>query len=87
MDMATLPVLLPRMWLVEECPAEVDDHEFGRGFDFRRVAGLSCNNVFEHVMEGTEYLSNYSCCKECAERAVKCGYAVWAVKEYPMTLR
>jgi len=87
MDMATLPVLLPRMWLVEECPSEIDDHDFGRGFDFRRVAGFSCNNVFEHVFEGTEYLANYSCCKECAERAVKCGYAVWSVKEYPMTLR
>ncbi len=81
------PMLLPRSWLIEERPSEVEDHEFGKGFDFRRVAGFSCNNVFEHEMDGMEYLANFSCCRECAERAVQCGYAVWADKEYPMTLR
>jgi hypothetical protein len=87
MDLATLPVLIPRSWLLEERPPEVEDHEFGKGFDFRRVSGFSCNQVFEHEMDGTEYLANFSSCRECAERAVKCGYAVWSEKEYPMALR
>lgn len=87
MDMAILPVLLPRSWLVEERPPEVEDHEFCKGFDFRRVSGFSCNNVFEHVMDDIEYLANFSCCRECAQRAVERGYAVWADKEYPITLR
>lgn len=87
MDMAILPVLLPRSWLVEERPPEVEDHEFCKGFDFRRVSGFSCNNVFEHTMDEVEYLANFSCCRECAQRAVECGYAVWADKEYPMLLR
>jgi hypothetical protein len=87
MGMATYAVLMPRHWLIEEYPDEVADHEFCRGFDYRRVSNFSCNNVFEHTIKGTEFLSNYSCCKECADRAVKCGYAVWAKKEYPMILR
>ncbi len=87
MDMATLPVLLPCSWLVEDKPSEVDDHDFGRGFDFRRVSGMSCNLVFEHEQDGLNFLANFSCCRECADRAVKCGYAVWTDKEYPMKLR
>jgi hypothetical protein len=87
MDMAILPILLPRIWLAEERPAEVEEHEFGKGFDFRRVSGFSCNQVFEHEMEGVEYLANFSCCRDCAERAVKFGYAVWSEKTYPMMLR
>jgi hypothetical protein len=87
MDMATLPVLLPRTWLIEEKPEDVEEHAFCTGFDFRRVSGFSCNQVFEHEMDGLEFLANFSCCRECAERAVKCGYAVWSEKEYPMLLR
>jgi hypothetical protein len=87
MDMATLPVLLPSSWLVEDNPSEVDEHDFCRGFDFRRVSGMSCNMVFEHEQDGLDFLANFSCCRECADRAVKCGYAVWTDKEYPMKLR
>ena len=87
MDMATLPVLLPCSWLVEDNPSEVDEHDFGRGFDFRRVSGMSYNQVFEHEQDGLDFLANFSCCRECADRAVKCGYAVWTDKEYPMKLR
>lgn len=87
MDMAILPVLLPSYWLTEGDPSVVEDHEFGRGLDFRRVSGLSCNRVFEHEQDGSDFLANFSCCRECAERAVKFGYAVWTDKEYPITLR
>lgn len=87
MDMATLPILLPRAWLMEEKPHEVDDDGFCIGFDYRRVSGFSCSRVFEHEMEGNEYLANYSCCKECAEKAVAQGYAIWSKNEYPMVLR
>lgn len=87
MDLATLPVLLPKAWLVEERPSQAEDHEFCKGFDFRRVSGMSCNQVFEHEMDDLEYLANFSCCRDCAERAVQCGYAVWSAKTYPMTLR
>jgi hypothetical protein len=86
-DMAMLPVLLPRHWLVEETPEEVAYHEFCKGFDYRRAVGMSCSNVFEHLVDGVEFLANYSCCKECAERAVSCGYAVYSDKGYPMVLR
>lgn len=51
------------------------------------VKGLTCNRVFEHEQDGSNFLANFSCCRECAERAVKFGYAVWTDKEYPMTLR
>jgi hypothetical protein len=87
MDMATLPVLLPSSWLLEENPDEVDAHAFGTGFDFRRISGMSCNKVFEHEIDGADFLANFSCCRDCAERAIACGYAVWTEKEYPMTLR
>jgi hypothetical protein len=87
MDMAILPVLLPRDWLMEENPCMVDDHAFCTGLDFRRISGFSHNNVFEHQIEGEEFLANFSCCRECADRAVECGYAVWSSKSYPMTLR
>jgi hypothetical protein len=87
MDMAILPVLLPREWLIEESPIMVDDHAFCTGMDFRRISGLSHSNVFEHQIEGEEFLANFSCCRECADRAVECGYAVWASKSYPMMLR
>jgi hypothetical protein len=87
MDMAILPVLLPRHWLVEERPLEVEEHEFGKGFDSRRVSGFSCNKVFEHEMDGIAYMANFSCCRDCAERAVERGYAIWAKSAYPMVLR
>jgi len=38
-------------------------------------------------MEGLEYLANFACCFECAEKAVEQGYATWARKSYPMALR
>ena len=87
MFLATLPILLPMHWLTEERPPEVEDHEFGKGFDSRRVAGFTCNQVLDHEIDGVNYLANFSCCRECAERAVACGYAVWAEKPYPMILR
>lgn len=87
MDMAILPVLLPRSWLIEENPAGVAEHAFCSGFDFRRISGMSCSNVFEHEMEGMEFFANFSCCRDCAERAVACGYATWTDKDYPMALR
>jgi len=87
MDLATLPVLLPRDWLLYECPFEVNDHEFCRGFDYRRIEGFSCSRVFDHKVDGVEFLANFSCCRECAERAVKAGYAIMTEKEYPMMLR
>lgn len=87
MNLATLPILLPRDWVILERPAQAEDDEFCKGFDFRRTSGFSCNNVFEHEMEGTEYLANFSCCRECAEKAVERGYAIWANKSYPMALR
>ncbi|MBN1324588.1 MAG: hypothetical protein JW986_11415 [Methanotrichaceae archaeon] len=87
MDMAILPVLLPKAWYFEECPFEVDDHQFCRGDDARRVSGFSCNNVFEHEMQGVVYLANFSCCRDCAQRAVEKGYAVWSEKVYPTKLR
>ncbi len=87
MDLATLPVLLPRDWVILERPSQAEEHEFCKGFDFRRISGFSCNQIFEHEMDDKEYIANFSCCKDCAERAVKCGYAVWAEKTYPMALR
>lgn len=87
MDMAILPVLVPKVWYVEECPPDVEGHEFCRGEDFRRVRGFSCNNVFDHEITGEAYLANFSCCRECAERAISSGYAVWADDDYPMALR
>lgn len=82
MDLALLPVLLPRSWLMEENPAKAEEHDFCRGFDFRRISGMSCSQVLEH--DG--FLANFSCCRDCATRAVEYGYAVWADKDYPMTL-
>lgn len=87
MDMAILPVLVPKVWYVEECPGDVEGDMFCMGDDFRRVAGFSINNIFEHNLKGDVYLANFSCCRECAERAVKNGYAVWADRDYPMALR
>ena len=87
MDMAILPVLLPKIWFEDEFPIVAEDHEFCRGLDCRRVMGLSCNNIFEHEMGGVTYLANFSCCRECADRAVDEGYAVRAEKGYPMVLR
>lgn len=87
MTLATLPVLLPRDWVVLERPDEAECDEFGKGLDYRRVAGFSCDNIFEHEMEGTEYMANFSCCQECAEKAVAQGYASWSKKSYPMSLR
>jgi hypothetical protein len=87
MDMAILPVLLPSSWLMEENPADVNEHAFGSGFDYRRISGMSCTQVLEHEMDGVSFLANFSCCRDCAERAVKSGYALWTDKEYPMTLR
>lgn len=87
MNMAIIPVLVPKDWYVEDCPSEVSDDEFCKGDDFRRVMGFSANNVFEHEIGDVVYLANFSCCRECAERAVALGYAVWSSKEYPMALR
>ncbi|HII06983.1 MAG TPA: hypothetical protein HA349_06625 [Methanotrichaceae archaeon] len=84
MDMAILPVLLPKIWFEDEFPIVANDHEFCRGVDCRRIMGLSCNRVFEHEMEGVTYLSNFSCCRECADRAVDEGYAIRVEKESPM---
>ena len=87
MNLATLPVLLPRDWVVVERPAQAENDEFCKGFDFRRTSGFSCNNVFEHEMDGIEYMANFSCCSECAEKAVEQGYATYARKSYPRALR
>ncbi|NYT02062.1 MAG: hypothetical protein GKC10_04820 [Methanosarcinales archaeon] len=87
MDMAILPVLVPKVWYVEECPFDVEDQCFCRGDDFRRQVGLSANNVFEHEIQDQVYLANFSCCRDCARRAVESGYAVWSEKGYPMVLR
>jgi hypothetical protein len=87
MNLATLPLLLPRDWAILERPAQAEQDDFGKGFDFRRTSGFTCNQVFEHEMEGVEYLANFSCCTECAEKAVACGYAVWSEKSYPRSLR
>jgi hypothetical protein len=38
-------------------------------------------------MNGEEFVANFSCCSECALRAVQCGYAIWSDKSYPITLR
>jgi len=87
LDMAILPVLLPKIWFEDEFPMAANDHEFCRGLDCRRIVGFSCNNIFEHKMDGITYVANFSCCRECAERAVDEGYAVRAEKGYPMVLR
>lgn len=87
LDMAILPILMPRNWVIEDMPTKVEEHAFGTGLDFRRASGLSCNLVFEHKVDGMEVLANFSCCRDCAERAVESGYAVWADGHYPMTLR
>ncbi|MCQ8903188.1 MAG: hypothetical protein NQU42_03715 [Methanothrix sp.] len=87
MDMAILPVLVPKDWYLEECPPEVANDFFCMGEDFRRICGFTINNVFEYEMNGVEYFANFSCCRECAERAVNQGYAVWADRDYPMSLR
>jgi hypothetical protein len=87
MNLATLPILLPRDWVVLERPTQAEYDEFGKGFDFRRTSGLSCNQVFEHEMEGIEYMANFSCCTECAEKAIESGYATWSKKSYPRALR
>jgi len=87
MSLATLPVLLPRDWAVLERPPEAEYDEFCNGSDFRSVAGFSCNNVFEYEMDGVEYMANFSCCRECAEKAIEQGYATYAGKSYPRALR
>jgi hypothetical protein len=86
-DLAILPVLVPKSWYVEDCPEIIKDHSFCMGEDQRRVSGFSCNNIFDHEIGGEAFLANFSCCRECAIRAVEFGYAVWSDKEYPMTLR
>ena len=70
-----------------ERPDQAEYDEFGKGDDFRRISGFTCNQVFEHEMEGTEYMANFSCCTECAEKAVERGYAAFATKSYPRALR
>ncbi|GAB6264591.1 MAG: hypothetical protein STSR0001_00350 [Methanothrix sp.] len=85
--LATLPVLLPRDWVVLERPLQAECDDFCKGLDYRRISGMSCSNIFEHEMEGVEYMANFSCCRECAEKAVAQGYAVWSKKSYPMALR
>jgi len=34
MDIATLPVLIPRTWIVEDKPPEVEEYGFGAGLDY-----------------------------------------------------
>lgn len=87
MDMAILPVLVPKIWFEDEFPFEAEDHEFCKGLDCRRIMGLSCNNVFEYEIEGISYLANFSCCRECADRAVEQGYAVMNDEDYPVEPR
>jgi len=87
MDLATLPILLPKTWLLEEKPIEVEDHGFGTGIDYRRISGINYNCVLDHKVEDIEFFANFSCCWDCAARAVESGYAVWTDKEYPMILR
>ena len=87
LSLATLPVLLPRDWIVLERPSQVEQDEFCKGLDSRRVSGFACNQVFEHEIGGVEYMANFSCCRECAEKAVEGGYAVWSEKPYPRSLR
>lgn len=83
MDMAILPVLLPKVWFEDEFPDLAMEHEFCKGLDCRRVSGLSCNNVLEHDMEGIDYLANFSCCRACADKAVDFSYAVMSDESYP----
>ena len=85
MDMAIIPVLLPKIWFEDEYPLDAEDHEFCCGEDYRRIMGLSCNQIFEYEIEGTMYLANFSCCRMCAERAVECGYAISREEEHPTT--
>lgn len=87
MDMAIFPMLLPKTWLLEENPSEVSEHGFCEGFDVRRLSGMACNRVLDYKDDGVEFFANFSCCYDCAERAVSCGYAVWSDEEYPMILR
>ena len=86
--MALLPVLLPKMWFEDCYPAAAEKDGFCTGFDIRRAVGLSYSCVIEHEIDGVCYMANFSCCSECADRAVKFGYAVWSKKyEYPRELR
>jgi hypothetical protein len=73
--------------VVLERPLQAECDDFCKGLDYRRISGMSCSNIFEHEMEGVEYMANFSCCRECAEKAVAQGYAVWSKKSYPMALR
>lgn len=83
MGMAIIPVLVPKIWFEDKFPDEADYDEFCRGFDCRRVSGMSCNNVLEHEIEGETYLTNFSCCWECAQKAVDGGYAIKTEAEHP----
>ena len=74
--MAILHVLNPKIWIAEDKRLEVEEHGFGTGLDCR-VSGLNHNCVREYKIGNIDYLANFSCCRECAERAVKCGYAEW----------
>lgn len=82
MDMAIMPVLIPKIWFEDCFPQEAENDEFCKGLDCRRIAGLSCNNIFEEEIDDIPYLGNFSCCRECAQRAVDVGYGVMAGEEY-----
>ena len=74
MNLATLPVLLPRDWVIVERPAQAEYDEFGKGFDFRRTSGFTCNQVFEHEMDGIrvhgQLLLLFGVCREGSRERV-----------------
>ena len=43
MTLATLPVLLPRDWVVLERPHQAECDDFCKGLDYRRISGLSAS--------------------------------------------
>ena len=71
-DVSTWDVRIPRAWLNNR-----PDIDFFRGEDYRRQTGFSCNKIFEAEYEDELYWVNFSCCKECAEKAVRDGLARW----------
>jgi hypothetical protein len=87
LDMAILPVLIPKIWFEDCHPSDAENDSFCSGFDSRRASGMSYGCIHEHTIDNIVYLTNFSCCVQCAERAVQCGYAVWSSEEYPRELR
>jgi len=87
MNLATCPYFCPEIGSSWSVLSRQNAMSFGKGDDFRRISGFTCNNVFEHEMEGAEYLANFSCCSECAEKAVEKGYRNVGQEIIPMALR